>query len=193
MEMNLRKIVQLFCYYLIPLYLLLMVLFNLYFDGDLYDNVVELGEVAFILVSLILFVKPLSVLLPQLRIIGRFLGYRRELGVLAFWYAMFHSISLIFYLNLATFQGMISLLSFETLFYSFGFFAMIGMIVLGFTSNRLAVMKLKGKWKKVQMIVFTTYAFICVHMAMAEDEFTPYVILGFYVLLKIAQYFKQKK
>jgi DMSO/TMAO reductase YedYZ heme-binding membrane subunit len=67
------------------------------------------------------------------------------------------------------------------------------MIILGITSNTLSVIKLKKNWKKLQYLTYPTFAIICIHKAIAEDEIKPYIVLLVYTILKIIEIKKNKK
>ena len=95
-----REILQTLAYYVIPGILFLNILYKVFTQQNLYSDVVEFGEIAFNLLILILMIKPLSVLFSKIWFFRYLVTCRRELGVLAFWFAMIHSIALIIYKNL---------------------------------------------------------------------------------------------
>ncbi|MCA9487152.1 MAG: ferric reductase-like transmembrane domain-containing protein [Nanoarchaeota archaeon] len=191
--MNFRKIIHLLFYYVVPAFLLGSVLYQLSVGSDIYHLVVEYGGNAFLLVVFLLFIKPISVLFSKVSFFRTLLSYRREVGVLAFWFAVFHSVSLFYYLNLFSVQTFFELLQSSALFLTTGVLAFLGMFVLGITSNRLATLKLGKNWKKLQYIVYPTFAFICIHKAQAEGEYGSYVVLAVYTVLKLLQYLKMNK
>ena len=53
MKLNLRKFVQISCYYIIPIYLFLALFYDVYNNLSAYDKVVDYGNVAFFLIFLI--------------------------------------------------------------------------------------------------------------------------------------------
>lgn len=191
--MNLRKVIQILFYYIIPVYLLLILILNLNNLDNIYHSLVKWGDNSLNLLILILFIKPISIIFNKIKLFKSILSYRRELGVLSFWFAVFHSIALVYYLDLFSLQGLVYILSAKDLFLITGFIGFIGMVILGITSNKLSTIKLKRNWKKVQYLAYPTLLMICIHKAESKEEYGPYFILIIYVILKIVQYYKIKK
>lgn len=195
---NLRKIIQLFCYYLIPIFLLLSLIFQIFIGSNLSDVSKDYGEPAFFLIGIILFIKPLSIIFSDFKLYNTnfnpfqfILSYRREMGVLAFWFSIIHGLGLIYSKNLFSIQGLLILLNPFEIFLFSGFLAMIGMIILGLTSNKLSVMKFKRNWKKIQSLAYPTFALVCIHVTFAKkDEFGPILLFVTYTILKIVIHYK---
>jgi sulfoxide reductase heme-binding subunit YedZ len=184
--MRLRKFVQFCSYYVLPVALLLKLFFDLFMGSDVYGSVVWYGNAAFFLLVVSLFVSPLSALL-SLRFLRVLKSYRRELGLAIFWFAIFHGVTLLFYL------GVFSDLFNPSLSYFYGLLGLIGILVLGFTSNRLSRVKLGPRWKKLHYLVYLVFFSVVIHKSMAEGESGPYVLLGVFVILKIAQLVRDSK
>jgi DMSO/TMAO reductase YedYZ heme-binding membrane subunit len=192
MKLNIRKTIQVLAYYIIPAFFLLNIIIKIYLGENLYKELKDYGNYVFILLLIILFVKPISIIFNEIKIFKTVLGYRRELGILAFWFSIFHSIGLMYYLDLFSVQGFIKILTPNELKLLSGFLAFIGMFILGITSNKLAVLKLKNNWKKIQSIVYPTFFFVAVHKSLSEKEFGPIIIFLIYVVFKIIEYLKLK-
>lgn len=181
-----RKIVQIISYYMAPILLFLVLYVGIISQKEAYDLSVLMGEWAFILFAIILFIKPLSVLIPKLKILRTIVSLRRELGLLIFWLAFWHSIYLMFALNLFTFNGLIVLTDFRG-YLSWGAVAFIGMLIVGITSNKLSAIKLKRNWKKIQMISYPAFIFTAIHRAMDQGDNFSYMIAGVFLILKIVE------
>jgi len=145
------------------------------------------GQGALIIIIAILFLKPVAKIL-NIKILKRLLIYRRQFGIASFWLFVFHSLGmwqiikgyadLNLYLNPRV-----------NIFY--GLLAAIGMIILGISSNNIAVKKLKQNWKRVQYVAYPVLFLILYHAALAEDNVPRfYIISGLFVLLKILEWSK---
>lgn len=192
MEITKRNLIQYLCYYLLPVVMFFATFFTVYSSGDAYELVVSFGDFALKLLILILFVKPLGVIFPKISLFKKLVTFRRELGVLAFWAAIFHSITLMYYLGLFSVNEALKYTSF-TSFALWGFLALIGMTILGLTSNKLSVMKLKKNWKKLQYLAYPTFLFVLVHVYLSYKDIT-YIIIGIiFILLKIIEFHIRNK
>lgn len=192
MNFNLRKTLQVLFYYVMPGISFLIVLWSLITDNYIYDLMVEFGSWSMNLLILILFIRPISVLFDKVVFFKKVMSYRRELGVLAFWFAIFHSLVLAFYLNLFSIYEISRIYDLSD-YVSWGVFGFLGMFILGITSNKFSVLKLKRNWKKLQMLAYPTFAFVVVHKVMAEEEAGAFVLLLVYVILKTLEILKVKK
>lgn len=191
-QFNLKKIIQSLCYYILPAVMLILVLTFQLLNIDNYELLSEFGKYALILVLVILFAKPISVIFNKVDLFRIIMSYRREMGVLAFWFAMFHAILLMFYLKLISIENL-PLITNPKGYLFWGVLALFGMFLLGITSNTLSQIKLKQKWKKLQYLAYPTLAFILIHKAIVKNEFEPYIILGIYIILKIIENYLIKK
>lgn len=186
MEFNLKQTVQYLCYYILPSLILILVIALNLLKIDTYPFLSKFGVFALILVCIILFSKPLSVIFPKLEFFRKFLMFRREMGVLAFWLAMFHGVLLLFYLKLLSTTSLPQTLNLNG-FLFWGILALIGMFLLGITSNTLSQIKLKQNWKKLQYLAYPTLTFILIHKAIVKNEIYPYFILFTYIILKMVE------
>lgn len=177
-----KKILSILSYYILPITLLVL---NLFFSSKSLSAL--LGNGAMIIVVAILFLKPLAKI-TNIKKLKRLLIYRRQFGVASFWLAAFHGLgmwqivkgyaTLNLYLN-----PQVNLL--------YGLMAAIGMLILGLSSNDLAVKILKRNWKRLQYIAYPTLFLILYHAALAENELMKfYIISGLFVILKILEWSK---
>jgi methionine sulfoxide reductase heme-binding subunit len=167
-----RKLGKFVAYYLLPLVLLFgsVVLYSRGYFA-------LLGNIAEYLLVFILFVKPLAVI-TKLKLLRRFVLYRRELGVAVFWFFLFH-IGSYFVLGM-------SLDSFLNGKMFFGLVAGLGLLVLALTSNNFSVKLLKRNWKKLQYFVYFVLFGVLLHSNLMRGEglFEFYLIFGLFVVLK---------
>ncbi len=195
MKPTFRLFLRYLSYYIAPAVLLILAVFPILSVRDSYDFFAIIGRWSLNVFTFIMVISPLSVIFGKVKYIGKFLKksftYRKELGLLVFWLAFFHSIYLFIVLKM-------NLLPINRLFsfsgyISWGIYAFIAMVILGATSNKISMIKLKTNWKKIQMLAYPTYAAVCVHTAIVKNESGPYVLLGVYIILKITQLIILKK
>lgn len=192
MEFNLKKIIQYICYYILPSLMLISIISLNLLKIDEYQLLSKFGSISLILVMIILFVKPLSVIFQKIDFLKKILMYRREMGVLAFWFAMFHGILLMFYLKLISQNSLPQFLDIKGMLF-WGTIALFLMFLLGITSNTLSQIKLKQNWKKLQYLAYFALAFILIHKAIVKNEIYPYFILVLFIVLKIVEKYLIKK
>lgn len=185
-KFNLKKTAQYLCYYILPSLMLILIITLQLLKIDSYFLLKKFGTFALIIISLILFTKPLSVIFSKIEFFKKLLMFRREMGVLAFWLAMFHGVLILFYLKIFSSEYLPELLNFKG-FLFWGILALISMFLLGITSNTLSQIKLKHKWKKLQLLAYGAFAFILIHKAIVKNEIVPYFILAVYIVLKIIE------
>lgn len=180
------------CYYFVPAAILLYLIIGLLIGVSLREFMVLSGSIAFYLLAILLYLKPLAVITDN-NFLEKALSYRRQIGILTFWFAVFHGIGLLFFLgilNVSTYQKIFNI--YGLLFP--GFIALLGMLILGFTSNHLAMAKLGHKnWKKIQMISYPTFFFVTWHYFKSGSKVASILIFSVYLLLKITQYYFHEK
>ena len=177
---KLRKLIQLFSYYLLPFLLLsISILSN---NKWIFS---KLGNLAFILLTANLYLRPIAVILNN-RYLNTLSTYRRELGVASFWLYFFHAIGffLLYKIPLKNFI--------DTNTYSFwGFLASICMLLLWITSNDKSISYLKKNWKRLHRLAYPLFYFSLIHISLAQKNPEKILILGIpYILLKIIEYRK---
>lgn len=140
----------------------------------------QLGEVAWILVLLVLFIKPIAVLTRN-KTAFRLCMLRRELGVASFWLFIFHAAGLIYNFNLTVLPDYFILNSARF----WGTTSGIGMLLLGLTSNNFSMKLLKEHWKDLQYLAYPTLFLAGAHKYMAEDKTLWPAILIFCVFIAL--------
>lgn len=175
---SIRRILQIAFMYILPvgalLFSLLLPIKNVF---------LEFGSLAEQLLILILFVKPLAVIL-QSSWLMKVVGFRRELGILCFWFFLFHAAGFIYLYGLTSFEDFLE----PYLFW--GAVAAFGMILLGITSNNFSLKLLKKNWKRLQCIAYPVLFFTLLHSGMSEGEgaMKAIVIGGIFLVLKFLQW-----
>ena len=162
-----RSYISTISYYIVPLTLLTLLLFPFGLSNSEIHS--ELGSIALVLVSIILFVKPLSILFKQIGLIRTILSFRRQLGVAALYFAIFHFLFFAVRFDvpvLKTFMNAIS--NYGPLM--FGAVALSVMILLGMTSNRFSTKLLKRNWKRLHRLAYILLPVILIHVALVKGE-----------------------
>ena len=179
--MLLRKILQILCYYVLPLSLFVM---TFWLEGaDQKGFFIAAGSISLLLILIILFSKPIAVI-TGLRPLIRIVGLRRELGVASFWFFLIHGAGLI-YVNsiysLSDYSGIGNYLF-------WGGVAAVGMILLGITSNTYSVKLLKRNWKRLHLIVYGVLFAAVMHAGLSEgDPYGAFIITGVFIVLKVLE------
>lgn len=111
----------------------------------------EWGSMALNLLYLIMFMKPIIVIIWY-KPLYQFLPYRRQLGVISAWLAVFHTIGLMISRDLLDISAYLANPWSNYLF--IGAIATVGMIILGLTSNFFSIKFLWKNWKRVQWLAY---------------------------------------
>lgn len=180
-NIQIKKILDIVCYYVTPIALV----FVSFFVRD--PEILNIfGWVAVWLLVFLLFIKPLG-LIYNVMWMKRWVGYRRQLGVATFWFAFFHSVMFIYtykFYELFNYVGWNNYL-----FY--GIVAMIGMMILAVTSNRYSLKRLRTGWKSVQHLVYPVFALTLIHVGMIRGEMVQFgIIIAMYASLKYLEFRK---
>lgn len=127
-----------------------LLLWVMYVNGDahLYK---ERGSMSLNLLYLIMFMKPMIVIIGN-KSLYKLMPYRRQLGVVSAWLAVFHTIGLIVAKDLRNISAYLSNPWWNYLFV--WALATIGMIVLGLTSNFFSIKLLWKNWKRIQWLAY---------------------------------------
>lgn len=181
--MNLKKTLSIISYYVLPI---VLAIFSLTIpDRELFSF---MGQVAQILVIIILFLKPVVKIL-RIKFFSQFLIYRRQLGVASFWFFAFHALGFWQLYSLTNINSFTN----PQRHLMYGALAAIGMTILAITSNNWSVKKLKTNWKKIQYLAYPTLFLILYHAALSERELGNfYIIGGLWIILKIIAWFRSK-
>jgi sulfoxide reductase heme-binding subunit YedZ len=178
--MKIRRIIQVVSYYVIPVVLLLLTL--LIRDGDLFES---FGSISLYLLIAVMFIKPVVKIL-NIKLFMKLLLYRREVGLLTFWFFLFHAYGLIVSQNI----GLSSLLNTG----SFLFYGCVGgamLVILAVTSNKISQKLLKKNWKRVQYLSYAALFFVLLHVSLVEGELWMFFLVGgLFIVLKIIEFKK---
>lgn len=143
----------------------------------------QMGELAQALLLLLLFMKPAAVIF-NIRILRRALVYRRQMGVVVFYLALFHFALLVNPARLLDFS-----------YYTVGNHVLYGapalliLALLGITSNDRALKLLRRNWLRLHKLAYLALVLVIIHSALANGElFKIILIIPLYAALKILEY-----
>ncbi len=100
------------------------------------------------------------------------LRYRRALGLLAFWYAVMH-FTVYLTLDRGLLWGTILPDIAKRPFITLGFSALVLLVPLALTSNRLSIRRLGRNWRRLHRLVYVAAALAAVHYLMATKVVDP--------------------
>ena len=174
-----KKFLQLIAYYLAPLTALaVLVIFP---ERELLNYS---GYVALYTIVLILFIKPIGIILNW-RILKRLILLRREMGVFSFWAALLHGVG---YLIRANFDLDLKISS----PFLWGYIALFLIILLGITSNNISVRILRLNWKRLQYLAYPALVVAMLHVELVKMR-TFYITLSLTALFIILKIWEKKK
>lgn len=100
------------------------------------------------------------------------LRFRRALGLLAFWYAAMH-----FSVYLTLDRGLIWSTIIPDIarrpFITLGFAALVLLVPLAVTSNRLSIRRLGKKWRQLHRLVYVAIVLAAIHYSLATKVIDP--------------------
>lgn len=178
----LKKAISISSFYLLPITLAILTYF--FPSRDLFSN---FGTLALLSLALVLYIKPLSILI-NLYFLKYLMTLRREIGLTSFYFYLFHAIGQI------TSKGLTPAVIFDSRnFIFYGAMAGTGMIALALTSNDFAVRLLRRNWKRLHRISYLVFFLASYHSSLAEGSLTKFYIgSGTFILLKTLQFLKTK-
>lgn len=180
-KISMRSLFSVLAYYGLPIvFALLSILFP---SGEVYA---KMGLASMFVLAFLMFLKPMAILSKCQKLMF-LLQFRRQYGVIAFYLALFHGAGLFVHYDLwdSDFLGNFSN------HYFYGFVALLGMIILGITSNNFSVRILKKYWKQVHWLAYPTFIFTLLHAGLANGSLALFsLVSGSYAL---AKYFEWKK
>lgn len=150
-------------------------------QGNLSVMTKDLGEWAWNLLLLVLFISPISKILPDFGILRTLSSLRRELGVGMFYFGLAHGMS--------AFPGYFPApWSQIPTFIWFGGAALLLTSLLYFTSNTWSMKRLKSYWKKLHMLIYVVFVLVLAHLYFVDPESESLVsgilLLGLLIGLK---------
>ncbi len=147
------------------------------------------GEAAGTLLIVLLFLSPLSKIF-RMKLLLLLMGFRREVGILMGYFACIHGVG--YMMQGLDIQTMFSLpgWNFVRLAPVFGFVAMILLLPLIFTSNRIATRALGIWWKRIHFLVYPAFILVVLHRAfiVAGRGETSLVLRGLEATLLLGSY-----
>lgn len=153
----------------------------------------ELGDWALIFIVITLAVRPASQIIPKMRDL---VGYRRMVGMFAFFYAVLH---VVFYV-LLDLEGLFNIANAGTLFINdiikrqfitVGIIALILLIPLAVTSTKGMIKRLGGKrWQKLHMLLYLIAPLVVLHFyMMIRADFSRPITYGAIIAVLLAYRF----
>lgn len=176
----LRRTLSVTCYAALPVLLLLISFF-----APSFGFFISAGQAAEWGLVVILFASPLNVVWPNWPA-RHILVFRRQLGVAIVWLALVHGGGLMWEYGLFKASYFLGLDN----YYFYGALGLIALLVLGLTSNNIAVRMLKRNWKRVQYLSYVALFLVLVHVGMAHHHNSGSAIMigTLFIALKILQH-----
>lgn len=160
---------------------------------NMYRDMVHWWEWSLNLLYLILFMKPILVIIGH-RIQYTLLHFRRQLGVLSFWFALFHTAGIIWLRG----WRHIDMYLWYSNYLFWWMVAMIGMVLLALTSNYRSIKTMKYRRKKLQYLAYPVLFMTLLHEALiprdlrrhgyAQQLWPVITLFGVFFLLKTVEY-----
>lgn len=182
--MNTRKLITLTSIYIVPLFLIITLvhIFKAY-NTNLLS---EFGKVSFILLFILLIIKPISTLIPKLSCLKKYLTYRRELGIIIAYFAFAHGLTYLYFIETQSW-------SYPALGIYSGIFAIIIMFLLYITSNTKSMIKLGRKWKILHNFVYLIFYLVILHVIAIKSFQGEYHYLLFALVVIVLKLLEKKK
>lgn len=181
-----RKKIHLLFYFAIPS---LLIISSIYLPK--YELFAQFGEWAWKMLLLVLFIKPIVKILGYKELMW-LLTYRREMGILCFYFAFFHSVNNIILLQAYNLKNY---LPFSNFLFT-GLLAIIILIPLYISSNNLSMRYLKKNWKRLQYLSYLVLPLVSIHQIFLNpksDDVWGIIFLNIaFIILKILEYKKIK-
>ena len=188
-----KKIFSFFCQYLIPVSLFFIFFFLFFNNLNYYKFSILLGWVAYYLLCVILFVKPLSTTFKKTIFLKKILPLRKEIGILMFWTFLVHFLGTSIQKNLFS-NKFFKIILDPTHYLFWGILAGLIIFILGITSNRLSIKKLNKLvfrgWKKLHYLVYLGFIFTTFHIYLINQNIIFLIILTLFIILKIIEFRK---
>ncbi|MFT7298570.1 MAG: sulfoxide reductase heme-binding subunit YedZ [Sphingobacteriales bacterium] len=135
----------------------------------------ETGELAILWMVSVLTLTPIFILFGMTNIF-----VRQAMGLLCGWYSVLH---VFFFIQD---EGMAKI--FTQFNFVAGFVALLILIPMMLTSNRKAIRKLKGAWKRMHKLVYIALFLTLVHVAILDKSWVGFaVVVGIGFLLRVPQ------
>ena len=188
-----RKILQIFCFYLIPILASSFIFFQELTGKDSFTTAILYGTIAMYLLISTLFLKPLSIFFPKILLFKQLLPLRKEFGVLIFWFALLHTIILSYHVGVLPIEALLFSPNPLTDFLFWGSLGFVIIVALGITSNKIAAKKLGRRWKQLHYLAYPALGFVALHQYFNSGTLIFIAIFLLFVVVRISAYVVQKK
>lgn len=144
----------------------------------------ELGEIGWNLLIFVVFIRPISDLLPRLGILKSLSMLRKELGIMSGVFLITHGLGYLLdeQLPLTSYFTDGSLWSLSNL-YGWGSLGALALLLVLLTSNSFAIKKLRTWWKPIQRLTYLAFLAGAIHIAMIEQEAGSIAIVAGFIIL----------
>lgn len=177
-------------YFLLSLSLISIIIF--FFPSELYG---EFGLYSWILLIVVMMIRPLRDIFPKCKIFNFLLKFRRELWILVWIFAIIHVI------------GFVIMMEYESIFWLFTswntwdikwwlFWWMIALLIsipLLITSNWLSTKILWKNWKYLQRWAYLMFVLVAIHIYLIKWEIWPIFVITIWFILFSISFYKNKK
>jgi len=136
------------------------------------------GTIWWDILVLIVFIRPLSDIFPQVKLFKKLLMFRKQLWVISGTFILAHSVGFFLKSNLSIAASLVSASywDFGTLF-GWGLLGTILMIPVLLTSNVYSMKLLWKYWKPIQKLTYLFFVFGAVHLAFVKPMNAPSLLL----------------
>ncbi len=135
------------------------------------------GKLSWYLLILIVFIRPLADIFPQIKFLRKIVGMRKEIGIMCATFGLAHGVW--FFLNSGEWITGIFNPSYWSLTNEFGWWmlALVISIPLLITSNIYSMKLLKKYWKPLQRFTYLFFIFTAIHIAFVRPSETLATII----------------
>ncbi len=164
----------------------------LFFPQETYK---DLWNISWILLIIVMFVRPLKEIFNKCKLFSFLLKFRRELWILVWIFWIAHSI---WYFILMKYSSIWEIFADKYLWNPawllfWGILALMVSIPLLLTSNNFFVKLLGKKWKPLQRLSYAMFILVAIHIFMIRWEFLPLLVIWIWLFLLVFVYIKKKK
>lgn len=138
-----------------------LILLSRSFLSGSYTHMLDRWANALSFLEIIIFMKPVLVIIGHPRQY-KILHFRRHLGIIAFWFALFHSL----WIMITRWRRNIDQYLWINNYLLWWILAMIIMLILGITTNYYSIKKLWSKRKKIQYLTYPVFFLVLIHQAL---------------------------
>lgn len=147
-------------------------------------------QISWIILTIIVFSRPLADILPRLSWLRKGLVLRKWLGIICGAAALAHGVGFFIINQIPVLDIFTSTYWNFTNLLGRGMIALIFMMFPFVTSNKRSMLWLKRKWKWIQRFSYLAFIATAVHVGLAKQEIFPLIIAGVYLIVYILAYKK---